>query len=188
MVKSVVIASLLFGISLAHAEETWNVDKDHAQVLFKATHLGFSHVYGWFKSVSGTVMLDDKNPAKNSVNLEIDADSLDTMVTKRDQHLKGPDFFDVKQFPKVTFKSDSVKKLDDKNYEIKGNLTLHGVAKPVTLTFNRFKTGEDPWKNTRTGGEGKFTIKRSDFNMKYMLEGISDEIEIVASIEAIKKK
>jgi polyisoprenoid-binding protein YceI len=185
-------AALLAAMAVAcganAAVDKYKVDADHAQVLFVANHMGFSKTYGWFTKLSGDFELDEANPSASKINLVIDANSLTTAVPKKDQHLKSPDFLDTKQFPKITFKSDTVKKVNDKNYEIAGQLTLHGVTKPVTMKFERMKTGEDPWKNTRTGGEGRMTIKRSDYGVKYMLEGIPDEVEIIASLEGIKQK
>ena len=183
-----ITAALLLSsqMSLA-AMETYKVDGDHAQILFVANHLGFSKTYGMFKTVSGEFKIDDAALKTSSVEMSINADSLTTLVDKKDQHLKSPDFLDVKQFPKITFKSDSITKSGN-NYEIKGQLTLHGVTKPVTMKFNRMKTGEDPWKNIRTGGEGRMTIKRSDFGINFMKDGIPDDVEIIASVEGIKQK
>ena len=188
MRKFALLALSLIAASAFAAPEKFKVDPDHAQVLFVSNHLGFSKTYGWFEKVEGNFVLDDASPAANQVELNIVADSLTTAVKKKDQHLKSPDFLDTKQFPKITFKSDSVKKLDDKNYEIKGKLTLRGVTNPVTMKFNRMKTGEDPWKNTRTGGEGRMMIKRSEYGVKYMLDGIPDDVEIIVSLEGIRQK
>lgn len=184
---SLVISALLAAPALA-AVDTYKVDGDHAQVLFVSNHMGFSKTYGWFEKVEGSFKLDEADISKSSIDLVIHANTLTTAVKKKDQHLKSPDFLDTKQFPKILFKSDSVKKISDKQYEIAGKLTLRGVTKPVTMKFERMRTGEDPWKNHRTGGEGRLTIKRSEYGVNYMLDGIPDEVEIIASLEGIRQK
>ena len=173
----------------AHAQtENWKIDETHASVVFKANHLGFSNTYGMFRDVSGNVKWDAAKPENSSFDITIKADSLDTMNKKRDDHLKNADFFNVKQYPNITLKSKSVKKTGANTYDVTADLSMHGVTKPLKFVLTHMKTGEDPWKNMRTGGETKFTVKRSDFNMKYMLEGISDEIEVIVSLEALKAK
>ncbi len=187
--KYLVLASLVLGaLGAGAALEQYKIDADHAQVLFVSNHMGFSKTYGWFEKVDGNFAIDDANLAASTVELNLAASSLSTAVKKRDQHLKGPDFLDTKQFPKITFKSESIKKLKDKTYEISGKLTLHGVTNTEVMKFERMKTGEDPWKNMRTGGEGRMTIKRSQYGIKYMMDGIPDEVEIIASLEGLLKK
>jgi len=186
--KRIMFIGLVLAAGVVHAAaDKYKVDKDHAQVLFVSNHLGFSKTYGWFTKVEGDFEIDEANPSASKVDLNIVANSLTTAVEKKDQHLKSPDFLDTKQFPKVTFKSETVKKVDDKTYEIKGKLTLHGKTNTEIMKFERMKTGEDPWKNIRTGGEGKMTIKRSDYGIKYMMDGIPDQVEIIASLEGIKE-
>jgi len=187
MKKLLVLAALSFSFA-ATAADKYNIDPAHTSVVFKIGHMGFSNVYGMFGDVSGDFSLDEKDPAKSSVNLTIKTDSVDTKNAKRDEHLKKADFFDAKLYPTITFKSTAVKKTGDKTYEVKGELTLHGKTKPVTLVLNRFRTGEDPMKKHRTGGETKFSIKRSDYGMNFMVgpEKVSDEVEIMVSLEGEK--
>lgn len=178
----------LFGVGTAQAADVYNIDPDHTVVLFKANHLGFSNTYGQFNKVEGTFTVDETKPEKSKIELTIDTASVDSNSQKRDEHLRGPDFFNAKQNPKITFKSSKVKKVSDSSWEVEGKLALNGVTKTITIPFERFKTGEDPWKNVRTGGEAKFMIKRSDYKMNYMIPQISDEIELVVALEGIKKK
>jgi polyisoprenoid-binding protein YceI len=170
--------------------DTYVIDPVHTFVMFKVNHLGFSHSYGRFTDVKGTLKIDEKNPANTKIDIEIAAASIDTQDKKRDKHLRGPDFFNVVQFPKITFKSTKVEKKSGKNYRVTGDLSLHGEAKSVSFDFDRLRTGKDPWDKVRTGGDFNLTIKRSDYNMKYMLgeNKISDEVELIVSVEAIKKK
>src|SRR3954454_2565602 len=114
-----------FGAAV-QAADTYQLDPVHSSVLFKVRHLNVTDFYGRFNDLSGTVTFDEAGPANNSVQLQIKADSLDTHNEKRDQHLKSPDFFNVKQFPAIAFKSTKVEKLADNSYKVTGNLTLHG--------------------------------------------------------------
>ena len=167
---------------------SFKLDPSHTAIIFKINHLGFSNTYGQFPGTEGTFTINDLKPEKSTLDLMIKTDSVTTLEKKRDEHLRSPDFFNVKQFPAITFKSKSVKKTDATHYEITGDLTLHGVTKPVTFVFNRFKTDKDPWGNLRTGGETSFKIKRTDYNMNFMSEPgkVGDEVEMMISLEGIK--
>lgn len=186
---SFLASALILGSSLAHALDTYKIDPSHSAVVFKVNHLGFTHVYGQFPKVEGEFKVDGKKGEKESITVTVDANSITTHEAKRDKHLKNADFFDVKQFPTITFKSDSVTKKGGNKYEVKGQLSLHGVTKPVTFTLDRGRTGKDPWGNTRTGGDAQFTIKRSDFGMNYMQgeNQVSDEVTLFLAVEGIKQ-
>lgn len=184
-----ITAGLFFGSTSALALDTYKVDASHSTVVFKVNHLGFTHVYGQFPKLEGEFKVDGKKGEKDSISVTIDAASVNTHEEKRDKHLKNADFFDVKQFPKITFQSDSVTKKSGNKYEVKGKLSLHGVTKPVSFTFERGRTGKDPWGNTRTGGDAELTIKRSDYGMNYMQgeNQVSDEVKLFIAIEGIKQ-
>jgi polyisoprenoid-binding protein YceI len=126
-------------------------------------------------------------PEKSSLEFTLKMDQITTNEKKRDDHIKSPDFFNVKQFPTASFKSKSIKKSGEKAYEVTGDLTMHGVTKPVSFTFNRLGTGKDPWGNTRTGGDAMLKIKRSDFGMTFMNDGkLGDEVDLMISTEGTK--
>jgi polyisoprenoid-binding protein YceI len=184
--RSVLILFALISGSAFAADYT--VDPAHTSIVFKISHMGFSNVYGMIPGVEGKFSIDDAKPEKSNLNLTIKADSIVTHDAKRDEHLHSPDFFNVKQFPTITFVSKSVKKLDPKHYEIAGDLTLHGVTKPLKFTFTRFNTGKDPFGKDRTGGEASFKIKRSDFGMNFMNDPskVGDDVEFMVSTEGIK--
>lgn len=185
----VLIAILYLVSAQAFAQATnWAVDPGHASIVFKINHLGFSNVYGMFPNLEGTISLDEKNAEKSSFDLKLAADKIFTGAPKREEHLKSPDFFNVKQFPNITLKSKSVKKNGDK-YDVTADLSLHGVTKPVSFTFHRMKTDKDPWGNMRTGGETTLKIKRSDYGMNFMNKPgeVGDEVELTISLEAVKK-
>jgi polyisoprenoid-binding protein YceI len=183
-----VLAAFLVSLSTSAFAENFKIDPAHTAVVFKISHLGFSSVYGMFPGTEGKFSIDDAKPEKSSLELTIKTDTVSTMDKKRDEHLRSPDFFNVKQFPDITFKSKSVKKVDAKHYEISGDLTMHGATKPVAFTFSRFNTGKDPWGNMRTGGETSFKVKRSDYGLTFMNGPgqVGDEVELMISVEGTK--
>jgi polyisoprenoid-binding protein YceI len=172
----------------ALAADTYTVDRDHSSALFRIGHIGISATWGRFNDVAGT-FVEDADPSKASVEIQIKADSVDTNQKKRDDHLKSPDFFNAKQFPTLTFKSKSLKKVDEKTLEVTGDLTIHGVTKPLTTKIVHIGSGKTPMGDTRSGWETTFTIKRSDFDMKYGLDmdPSGDEVRITVALEGIKK-
>ena len=149
-------------------------------------HLGVTNFYGRFDELAGDVVFDKENPAKSSVNVTVQTESLDTHNPKRDQHLKSPDFFNSKQFPTITFKSNKVEASGD-TYKVSGDFTLHGVTKPITVEFKKLGEGKGMQGEARAGGETKFAIKRSDYGMTFMPNGVGDEITILLSLEGVKQ-
>ncbi len=184
---SSLIALAAFGtltLGTAHAEK-WGVDGAHAYALFSIVHFGVAPNYGRFDTVGGS--FDVEGGELKGVNIEIDAASVSTGVKKRDDHLRSPDFFNVKQFPKLTFKSTKVEKKGD-GYSVTGDLTIHGVTKSITIDVAKTGMGKDPWGNERIGFASDFTIKRSDFGITFMADGLSDEVKLMLSAEGIKGK
>lgn len=185
-----IAAALAFLATPALAEtETYQIDTSHTYVGFEVDHLGFSTTYGRFKDVSGTIEIDEANPEKSSVDVKIVPASIDTGDEKRDEHVRGPDFLDVEAYPEMSFKSTGIEKTGEKAGKITGDLTLHGVTKPVTLdaTLNRmgaYPLGDDV---TAAGFSASVTIKRSDFGMDKWAPMIGDEIPITISLEAQKQ-
>lgn len=167
------------------AGSAWKIDAVHSTVLYKIKHLGASWSIGTFNGVSGEVVYDPAKPENSSVRVEIDAASVDTNCKPREDHLRGPDFFSVKEFPKITFASTKVEASGNK-LAITGDLSLHGVKK--SIRFSAEKVGEcdlpDPI-GKRRGFYAETTIKRSEFGMQYMLEGIGDEVQLTLALETI---
>ena len=177
-------ALILAGNPYARAVgETNKVDPVHSTLLFKVKHFGAGNFYGRFNDISGTFTLDPKDPGKSTVEVQVKADSIDTANEKRNQHLKGPDFFNVKQFPLISFKGKTVKKTSDSAYEATGDLTLHGVTKEVKIRVEHVGSGKDPQGTQRAGFEATFKLKRSDFGMNFMVGPLGDEVQIIASLE-----
>ncbi len=184
------VAALGFALGVTaqvRAADKYDVDPVHSFINFRAKHLNVSYAYGRFVGPKGTLVIDEADPSKSTLEVSVQADKITTDHEGRDKHLKGPDFFDVKQFPTISFKSTSVKKTDDTKWEVAGDLSLHGVTKPLTVTVTRIGTGPGMKGETRTGLESMFTVKRSDFGMTNMIPAVGDEITLVIAIEAIKQ-
>ena len=173
--------------SEARAADNYKADPVHSSVLFRSKHANTGHVWGRFNEFGGTFTLDDADPAKASFNIEVKAASVDTNQAKRDEHLRSPDFLNAKQYPTITFKSTAAKKgAADKTLEVTGDLTLHGVTKPVTATIELIGKGEFPPGTQRAGFEATFAVKKSEFGFKNM-PGVDDEIRLVVAIEGVKQ-
>jgi polyisoprenoid-binding protein YceI len=169
------------------APRRFEVDPGHSYVLFRATHFGTSHNYGRFNEFSGTFVMDEGKPAASSVELTVKAESVDTGIENRDNHLRTPDFFDVKSHPEIKFKSTKVSRDADGTWRIAGDFTLHGVTKSLTVPMK--KTGEGDLKGTPIiGFEGSFDIKRSEYGMSNMIGPVGDDIRIIVAVEAKEKK
>jgi polyisoprenoid-binding protein YceI len=173
--------------SAARAADTYAVDPVHSSVSFKILHAGISYIHGRFDDVSGTFVIDKDDPAKSSFALSIKTETVNTNNAKRDEHLRTPDYFNVKQFPTMTFQSTSVKAVPG-GYEAAGDLTLHGVKKPATVVLKGGdKTVEFPKGMMRIGFTVELSIKRSEFDMKTELGALGDDVYIDMGLEAVKQ-
>lgn len=186
-VATALLGGALFFSSSAFAADTWSVDPAHSTAIFRIKHFGASWQYGRFNDLAGTLVLDDADPTRSTLELTIKTGSVDTNNTKRDDHLKSPDFFDAAQYPTMTFKSKKIAVKSANLWAVTGDLTMHGVTREVTVDLERSGTGKDPWGGTRTGAETTFTIKRSDFGVSFMPDGLGDDVRIIVSVEAVKK-
>ncbi|HUB08641.1 MAG TPA: YceI family protein [Myxococcales bacterium] len=172
------------------AAETWEFDVVHSSINFWVRHLMVSKVRGRFTRWTGKLSLDEQNPAGSSVEAQIEADSIDTREEQRDAHLRSPDFLDVAKFPQLTFRSRSVQKAGDGRYTVQGELTLHGVTKPVTLAVEHGGRARDPWGGERTGFSAHTSLDRKDFGLgwnKAIEAGgvmVGEKVEIDIEIEA----
>jgi polyisoprenoid-binding protein YceI len=178
------VLTMTCGAAASAEAAPFQVDAVHSTVLFRIKHMLTSNSWGRFNAISGTVDLDSPNP---SLDIELKADSVDTADAKRDEHLRGPDFFNVKQFPTIRFKSTKITKTGDNQLEAEGKLTLHGVEKPVTVKLERGGPNPSPFGGKVVGIDTSFTIKRSEYGMKYMLGPIGDEVLLYVSLEAAAK-
>ncbi len=182
-------ASLLSvsSLSLQAADYVIDTKGAHAFIQFKISHLGYSWLLGRFNQFSGDFSYDEKNPSAAKVNVEIDVASIDSNHAERDKHLRGEDFLDVKQHPKASFVSTSFKDLGEGKAELMGDLTLHGVTKPITIDVTHVGHGEDPWGGYRRGFQGQTRFALADFGIDYNLGPASEEVELYLSVEGIRK-
>jgi polyisoprenoid-binding protein YceI len=182
-------AVLTFALPQAvRAADTFKIDPVHSFVVFNIDHVGVNRAWGRTGGPSGTVSIDDADPSKSKLEVEVAAESIDTGNAGRDKHLKGPDFFDVKQFPKISFKSTQVRKSGDNMYEVTGEFNLHGQSKPITVTLTKIGEGDKgPQMGHRVGYGTEFTLKRSDFGMTTMQGMLGDEVKIYVNLEATNK-
>jgi polyisoprenoid-binding protein YceI len=168
-------------------DHDWVVDNSHSSVVFKIKHAGISNFHGVFNEIRGTVTLDPQAPEQGKVALEIPVDSVDTRDAKRDEHLRGPDFFNGKENPVLAFTSTKIEK-QGALLRVTGDLELAGKKKSITMAVE--KTGEGDFYGPRVGYEATFTIKRSEFGMDYGVakNALGDEVALVVGLELVKPK
>jgi polyisoprenoid-binding protein YceI len=157
----------------------YTLDASHGKITWAVTHIGFSTYIGQFTGTAAKLKLDPKNPSAATLEASVDMNSVGALNEGLDKHLKGPDFFDVAKFPMATFKSTSVKTTGERTADITGDLTLHGVTKPITIqaTFNQ--AGPFPMSKAYTVGfDGVATIKRSEFGINYGVPMVSDDVKL----------
>ncbi|GBC63908.1 polyisoprenoid-binding protein [Desulfonema ishimotonii] len=185
--KSVIftIALVALTVSGVHAE-TYTIDTSHSQALFRVRHLGISRITGRFPGVTGTIQFDGKQLSDLRAEAEIDINSLNTDVEKRDRHLKSEEFFDAARYPKMTFKSRAVREVSGQQFRLAGDLTLHGVTREVVLDAEHGGSIKDPWGNFRTAFTATTKISRRDFGINWGTGGdvVGEEITIHIEIEA----
>lgn len=189
MKQSAVFAALLLTATAplsALAAESYTIDSSHTFPHFSISHLGFSTMHGRFDNTSGKITLD-RAAKTGTVDISIDTNSISTGFAKRDKDLMSPDFFNVAEYPTMTYKASSMSFKGDAPTTVNGSLTLLGVTKPVKLTINSFHCGIFPMnKKEKCGADATAEIKRSDFGMKTFLPGIGDDVKLVFEIEAYK--
>jgi polyisoprenoid-binding protein YceI len=174
------------------ATNHWDIDVGHSAIHFWVRHMVISKVHGRFAKWSGAIALDAQDLTRSSVEVRIDAASIDTQVADRDTHLKSPDFLDVARYPELTFRSKRIEKAAG-GYRVTGDLTLHGVTKEVTLEAEFAGTGKDPWGNERAGFSAKAALDRREFGLTWnaAVEAggvlVGEKVEIAIELEAIKK-
>lgn len=167
---------------------TYSLETSHARVVFAVSHMGFSTWYGDFSGATGTLTLDPKNPAAAKLAVTIPVASVTTTNAVLDGELKAPDWFDAAQFPTITFKSTKVVPTGPATAQVTGDLTFHGVTKPVTLSASFKASGTNPMSKAFTiGFEVKGALKRSDFGVNKYVPLIGDEVELTISAPFEKK-
>ena len=196
--KSLAIGFVALGMAAFTAParaSVWEIDSAHSSAEFSVKHMMVSTAKGRFDKVTGTLNLDDKNPTKSTVELTIDPSTIDTHEAKRDGHLKSPDFFDVAKFPTITFKSTKIEKSGKAKFKVTGDLNMHGVTKPVTLTVEGPTPGmKNPFGSISSGVSATGKINRKDWGLTWNkpLEAaggvlVGDEVTINVDLELLNK-
>ena len=179
-------------VTTALTTGTYNVDASHTRIGFVARHAMVTKVRGSFRQFEGTGFYDADEPSRSTLQLTIQAASVDTGNTDRDNHLRSNDFFDMEQFPTIEFTSTSVEQVDDEHYQVHGDLTIKGVTRPVTVPFEVSGPVQDPWGNQRIGLEGRTEINRKDWGVNWnaALEAggllVSEKVTLEFDVAAVK--
>lgn len=189
-------AGLAAALSLpaAAANSNWQIDPAHSSAQFSVRHMAISTVRGAFSKVTGSVVFDDKDISKSTIDVSIDANSVDTRVPDRDNDLRSDKFFDVAHYPSITFKSKKVEQVAPGKLKVTGDLTIRGTTKEVILDVEGPTVPmKDPWGNTRVAATATTKINRQDFGVKWnaTLDNggvvVGDDVSIVIDVELVKK-
>lgn len=171
---------------------SYKVDNAHSQIQFTVRHMMISKVRGWFEKFDGTFHLDEKNPTASTVDVKIDAASINTREPQRDAHLRSADFLDAENFPYLTFKSRKVEVLDESHAKLYGELSIKGISRPVSLDVEYTGSAKSPWGTTSVGFNGRAVINRKDWNLNWnkALETggflVGDEITVDIELELVQ--
>ena len=174
--------------------QTWQIDSAHSGIHFSVRHLVIAKVRGQFSRWTGVLTVPDGDFAKATVDVTIDATSIETGVADRDAHLKSADFFDVTSFPELTFRGRRVEAKESDRFALVGDLTIRGISREVTLDVESAGQTKDPWGNVRAGFAGKTAIERKEFGLTWnqALEAggvmVGDRVEIEIEVEAVRQE
>jgi len=191
-----VVAGMAVGLALPAraATSTWQIDPQHSSAQFAVRHLGLSTVRGAFSKLSGTMVLDDQDITKSSVEVTIDVNTVDTREPDRDKDLRSERFFDVAHFPTMTFKSKKVEQVATGKLRVTGELTIRGTSREVTLEVDGPTTAvKDPWGNQRLAATATTKINRQDYGVKWNAKldnggvVVGDDVNITLDVEMIQK-
>lgn len=194
--SSRLLAKALLGLALASASAaalaapvTYRIDPGHTDVIASWSHFGFSNPIAHFGDVAGTITYDVENVGQSSVNVTIPLSGMESHVDAFNEHLRGSDFFDAEKYPVITFASTAVEAAGNDRLRVAGDLTVHGVTRPVVLDVAINKVGEQPMaKRPAAGFDATTTIRRSDFGLDKYAPNVSDEVRIRITTEAVVPK
>lgn len=170
-----------------NAANDFTVDKTNSTVLFRLRQFGVSYFYGQLTKPSGTFLIDDDDLSGSHVHIIIDVKNMNSGEADRDRFLKGPDFFNAREFPTAEFKSSSVSKIEDAVYEATGDFTMHGVTRELTVRLDDVAEGPTARFGYRGGFECTFEVKRGDYGVDWFLDQLSDSVRITAAIAGVRK-
>ncbi len=188
-----VVTLLLLTVSFTLAQSNWAIDKSHSKIGFSVTHLVITDVEGKFNEFDGAIASPTDDFENSSIEFSANVASIDTDNEKRDGHLQSDDFFNAEKFPKLTFKSKSLKKVEGKNYKLVGDFTIRDITKEVEFDVVYNGTVKDPWGNTKAGFSLEGVINRFDYNLKWSktIETgglvVGEEVTIIAKLELVKQ-
>jgi polyisoprenoid-binding protein YceI len=171
------------------AVRTYQIDKAHSEAAFQVRHL-VSRVRGRFSDLAGAIQFDEAHPEWSSVDVAIQAASINTAEADRDTHLRSADFFDVEKYPVLTFKSVSIARRDGDSFNVAGDLTIHGITRRVTLNATYLGKATDPWGNEKIGFDAEVALNRKDFGLNWnaALDAggflVGDEVKVMLSLQA----
>jgi polyisoprenoid-binding protein YceI len=195
MSRILIALVLTIAVPLAASADSWQIDPVHTSIGFSVRHMTISSVKGQFDKFAGTITVKGKDPASASIDVTIDTASVNTQSKDRDADLKSANFLDVAKYPTMTFKSKKVETVGGGKYKVVGDLTLHGVTRPVTLAVDvPGPPIKDPWGNERAGASVTAKISRKAFGLTWnkLIEAggavVGDEVSISIDVEAVKKK
>ena len=178
----------MLSISAAAEVQTWQIDPNHTAAQFSVRHMGISTVRGAFTKVSGTAQYDSSNPSKTVVDATIEATSVDTRVSTRDDDLRSPNYFDVAKYPTITFKSKSVQDAGEGKLKMAGDLTIHGVTKEVILDVDGPSSPvTDQRGNSHVGASASTKVNRKDFGVGGSSNMVGEDITITIDVELVRK-
>jgi polyisoprenoid-binding protein YceI len=196
-VRSILFPLFVAALSLAtpavQAADTYDIDPAHSSVIFTVRHL-ISRVPGSFTEFSGSIELDGAAPTGSSVRLAIKAASINTSQPDRDKHLRSKDFFDVANYPEMTFMSTKIAKVSGSTYQVTGRFSMHGITKEITIPVEFLGTAKDPWGGERAAFSTAFALNRKDYGIEWnkVLDAggtlLGDEVSVNIDIEAVKAK
>lgn len=187
--KSLITAFAVLALatsSLVSASD-YMIDTAHTSIKFKIAHLGYSWLYGRFNTFNGSYSYDENNLADSKVSVEIDTASVDSSHAERDKHLRSDDFLHASKYPKANFVSTSYQDQGNGNGKLNGNLTLHGVTRPITIDVMFVGAGKDPWGKYRTGFSGSTKLTLKDFGITKNLGPASTQLELILDVEGIRQ-
>lgn len=168
------------------AASTWNIDPVHSSCIFRCKHFNTANFYGRFDKMTGSINFDESKPEASTLAVEVDTNSVNSGADKRNGHLKSGDFLSATEFPKATFKSKEFKKAGENAFDVKGDFTLRGVTKEITIKLE--KTGQGKGQMGEIiGFETTFTFDRLDYGVKYMPDALGHEVRLTISLEAGKQ-
>jgi len=186
---SSIALSIVFSVPslLQAADYVIDTEKAHAFIQFRIKHLGYSWLLGRFNDFDGSFSYDETKPTASTVEVSIRTASIDSNHAERDKHLRGEEFLEVDRFPEATFVSTGYTENADKTAVMTGNLTLHGVTRPVSIAVKPVGHGPDPWGGKRRGFEGTTRLKLTDYNINFDLGPAAREVELFLSVEGIEQ-